>query len=306
MKIYRSFEEARGIKNPVVTTGSFDGVHIGHKTILDRLRMLAEKYDGESVLITFDPHPRKVLYPDTVGKDLKLINSQEEKIELLRKAGLDNVIIVNFTKDFSRISCEEFVRDYLKGILNARVIVVGFNHHFGFNQEGDYKHLWNWREKYDFEAEEIPEQEVQHETVSSTKIRKAVREGYIQRANAYLDHYYIIMGRAEPYTVQVDGNIPPLKKVPLTEESKLLPATGVYAVSLVSGGETGKGMAIIHETPRNSAEVLLNIFDDESNFEKDTVTILFHKMIRGTVSLSDQNAPLKLEHARAEINDLVY
>jgi riboflavin kinase/FMN adenylyltransferase len=247
-----------------------------------------------------------VLYPDTVGKDLKLINSQEEKIELLRKAGLDNVIIVNFTKDFSRISCEEFVRDYLKGILNARVIVVGFNHHFGFNQEGDYKHLWNWREKYDFEAEEIPEQEVQHETVSSTKIRKAVREGYIQRANAYLDHYYIIMGRAEPYTVQVDGNIPPLKKVPLTEESKLLPATGVYAVSLVSGTETGKGMAIIHETPRNSAEVLLNIFDDESNFEKDTVTILFHKMIRGTVSLSDQNAPLKLEHARAEINDLVY
>ena len=156
MKIYRSFEEARGIKNPVVTTGSFDGVHIGHKTILDRLRMLAEKYDGESVLITFDPHPRKVLYPDTVGKDLKLINSQEEKIELLRKAGLDNVIIINFTKDFSRISCEEFVRDYLKGILNARVIVVGFNHHFGFNQEGDYKHLWNWREKYDFEAEEIP------------------------------------------------------------------------------------------------------------------------------------------------------
>lgn len=306
MKIYRSFEEARGIKNPVVTTGSFDGVHIGHKTILNRLRMLAEKYDGESVLITFYPHPRKVLYPDTAGRDLKLINSQEEKLELLRKAGLDNVIIINFTRDFSKITSEVFVRDYLKGILNARVIVAGFNHHFGFNQEGDYKHLWNWREKYDFEAEEIPEQEVQHETVSSTKIRKAVSEGYIQRANAYLDHYYIIMGRPEPYTVQVDGNIPPLKKVPLTEECKILPATGVYAVSLVSEGETGKGMAVIHETSGNSAEVLLNIFDDESNFEKDTVTILFHKMIRGSVSLSDKSAPSKLEHARAEINDLIY
>lgn len=306
MKIYRSFEEARGIKNPVVTTGSFDGVHIGHKTILNRLRMLAVKYDGESVLITFHPHPRKVLYPDTAGRDLKLINSQEEKLELLRKAGLDNVIIINFTMDFSRVTSEVFVRDYLKGILNAKVIVAGFNHHFGFNKEGDYKHLWNWREKYDFEAEEIPEQEVQHETVSSTKIRKAVSEGYIQRANAYLDHYYIIMGRPEPCSVQVDGNIPPLKKVPLTEECKILPATGVYAVSLVSGGETGKGMAIIHETSGNTAEVLLNIFENEENFEKDTVTILFHKMIRGSVILSDKSAPSKLEHARAEINDLIY
>ena len=97
MKIFRSFEEAKNIINPVVTTGSFDGVHIGHKTILNRLRMLAEKYHGESVLITFDPHPRKVLYADTVGKDLKLINSQEEKLDLLEQAGLDNVIIVEFT-----------------------------------------------------------------------------------------------------------------------------------------------------------------------------------------------------------------
>src|SRR5512136_2335838 len=160
MRIFRSFEEAKSIINPVVTTGSFDGVHIGHKVILNRLNILAEKYKGESVLITFDPHPRKVLYPETAGKDLKLINSQEEKLELLRKAGLDNVIIIEFTKSFSRVTSEEFVRDYLKGFLNARVIVAGFNHHFGFNKEGDYRHLWNWREKYDFEAEEIPEQEV--------------------------------------------------------------------------------------------------------------------------------------------------
>jgi riboflavin kinase/FMN adenylyltransferase len=193
MKIFRGFEDVKGIRNPVVTTGSFDGVHIGHKTILNRLRMLAEKNNGESVLITFDPHPRKVLYPETAGKGLKLINSHEEKLELLRKAGLDNLIIVRFTKEFSRITSEQFVKELLHDILHARVIVVGFNHHFGFNQEGDYKQLWGWRAKYNFEAEEIPEQEVQHETVSSTKIRKAISEGYIQRANAYLDHYYIII-----------------------------------------------------------------------------------------------------------------
>ncbi len=199
MKIFRSFEEARSIRNPVVTTGSFDGVHIGHKTILNRLKMLADKYDGESVLITFDPHPRKVLYPETAGKNLKLINSQEEKLELLRKAGLDNIIIIEFTRDFSKITSEQFVRDYLCGILKAKVVVVGFNHHFGFNQEGDYKVLWSMRDKYNFEAEEIPEQEVQNETVSSTKIRQAISEGYIQRANAYLDHYYIIMGKPQYY-----------------------------------------------------------------------------------------------------------
>src|SRR5512133_1871076 len=129
MKIFRGFEEAKNIINPVVTTGSFDGVHIGHKTILNRLRMLASKYDGESVLITFDPHPRKVLYPDTAGKDLKLINSDEEKMMLLEKAGLDNVIIVSFTIDFSHITSEQFVCDFLIGILHAKVIVAGFNHH---------------------------------------------------------------------------------------------------------------------------------------------------------------------------------
>src|SRR5665811_584799 len=134
MKIFRSFEEAQNIINPVVTTGSFDGVHIGHKTILNRLRMLAEKYNGESVLITFHPHPRKVLYPDTAGKDLKLINSQEEKLELLRKAGLDNVIIIDFTKDFAKTTSEQFVKDYISDILKVKVVVVGFNHHFGFNK----------------------------------------------------------------------------------------------------------------------------------------------------------------------------
>jgi riboflavin kinase/FMN adenylyltransferase len=306
MKIFRSFEEAKGIRNPVVTTGSFDGVHIGHKTILNRLNMLAGKYNGESVLITFDPHPRKVLYPDTAGRDLKLINSQEEKLELLRKAGLDNVIIIEFTKSFSRITSEEFVRDYLKGFLNARVIVAGFNHHFGFNKEGDYRHLWNWRERYDFEAEEIPEQEVQHETVSSTKIRKAISEGYIQRANAYLDHYYIIMGRMEDYSLQVPEGIPSLNRIPLTEECKILPATGVYAVSVVSGTETGKGMAIINQTPGKPDELLLNVFGKEEKFKRDTVTLLFHKMIRGSVDFSDKKAPFQLEIARAEIEDLIY
>ena len=307
MKIFRNFTEAAAIRNPVVTTGSFDGVHVGHKTILNRLQMLAEKHDGESVLITFYPHPRKVLYPETAGKDLKLINSQEEKLELLRKAGLDNIIIVEFTRDFSKITSEEFVRDYLHGILRARVVVAGFNHHFGFNKEGDYKQLWAMREKYNFEAEEIPEQEVMHETVSSTKIRQAINEGFIQKANAYLDHYYIVMGKPERYQYRNNFYEINLAKVPLTEECKLLPAPGIYAVSLKTDSRDSKGMVIIYETPENGREVLLNILDgDPVRLGHDT-TIFFHKRIHGSVNLSDQSDSARwLKASRTEISELIF
>lgn len=306
MKIFRSFEEARCIRNPVVTTGSFDGVHIGHKTIINRLKRLAEKYDGESVLITFDPHPRKVLYPETAGRNLKLISSRPEKLELLGKAGLDNVIIVEFTREFSRTTSEQFVRDYLCGILKAKVVVAGFNHHFGFNQEGDYKQLWSMREKYHFEAEEIPEQEVQHETVSSTKIRQAIAEGYIQRANAYLDHYYIIMGKPMEYVYDNAEYPLSLARIPLTEECKLLPAHGIYAASFESGSLTTKGMVIINRTS-DETEVLLHLFNDELYPDNIDSTIYFHKKIRGALDLTDRkNAIPRIRQAMNEIEELIF
>jgi riboflavin kinase/FMN adenylyltransferase len=306
MKIFRSFEEARYMVNPVVTTGSFDGVHIGHKTILKRLRMLADKYHGESALITFDPHPRKVLYPDTAGRDLKLINSQEEKLDLLEQAGLDNVIIVEFTKEFSKITSEEFVRDLLHGILNAKVVVVGFNHHFGFNKEGDYKQLWDWQGKYHFEAEEIPEQEVYHETVSSTRIREAIRDGYIQRANAYLDHYYIIKGKVTKSHYEHLPELPLLYKIPLTEECKILPAPGIYAVSVGSETRSWKGMAIIHRGANLLSDVLFDVFDGDGFKSAGKVTLSFHKKIHGAVDFSNSKTISKINLAKEEISDLIY
>ncbi len=307
MRVFRGFEGTEVIKNPVVTTGSFDGVHIGHKTILNRLKMLAEKYGGESVLITFDPHPRKVLYPDTAGKNLKLISSPEEKLELLEKAGLGNVIIVEFTREFSETTSEQFVREYLHGILRAKVVVAGFNHHFGFNQEGDYRQLWSLRDKYQFEAVEIPEQEVQHESVSSTKIRQAISEGYIQRANAYLDHYYIIIGKPAEY----EYNNPLLKtrilKMPLTEESKLLPAPGIYAISFASGSCCSRGMTIISQSDRDEKEVFFHLFEDGGLDLNDKSTLLFHKRIHGSVDLSDHRpAALRISASINEISELIY
>jgi len=306
MKIFRSFEEARHIKNPVVTTGSFDGVHVGHKIILNRLNMLAEKHGGESVLVTFDPHPRKVLYPDTAGKDLKLINSQEEKLFLLEKAGLNNIIVIEFTMEFSKITSEQFERDFLHGLLHARVVVVGFNHHFGFNKEGDYKQLWEWQGKYNFEAEEIPEQEVQNETVSSTKIRQAISEGYIQRANAYLDHYYFIIGKAIKKYDYEAYDLPAVLKVEITEESKLLPSPGIYAVSAESGSESSKAMAIIYRNHAEKPEVLVEPLDEISFRENGMMNLYFHKKILGAVNLSDARSLLKIRTARTEIADLIY
>jgi riboflavin kinase/FMN adenylyltransferase len=306
MRIFRSFEEARIIRNPVVTTGSFDGVHMGHKVILNRLKILAEKHNGESVLVTFYPHPRKVLYPETAGKDLKLINSQEEKLTLLEKAGLDNVIIIEFTREFSKITSEEFVRDILRGILKVRVIVVGFNHHFGFNKEGDYRQLWGWQEKYDFEAEEIPEQEVEHETVSSTKIRKAIREGYIQRANAYLDHYYLIIGQPERYTGEKADCMPRLERILLTEEFKLLPPPGIYAVSVETKSSWSKGMVIILITADNTMDVLIDVFDDQNTHPDVNISSFFHKKIHGAISPCDGRSLQKIASAREEILELIY
>jgi riboflavin kinase / FMN adenylyltransferase len=305
MRIFRSFEEARIIRNPVVTTGSFDGVHVGHKTILKRLKMLALRYDGESVLITFDPHPRKVLYPETAGKNLKLINSQEEKLILLERSGLDNLIIVNFTIDFSRITSEQFVKDFLYGILNAKVIVAGFNHHFGFNQEGDYKQLWNWREKYHFEAEEIPEQEVYNETVSSTRIRQAINEGYIQRANAYLDHYYLIRGTCERYVRA--GEAPGLPyRLEVTDESKLLPPPGIYASSAETVNGQVKAMVLIHKADGGSG-VFIEFFNLPAlEMENNRATLFFHKRILGAVNPDDDRANSRISHARQEISELIY
>jgi len=303
MRIFRSFEEAAGIGSPVVTTGTFDGVHIGHKTIIRRLKKLAADHGGESVLITFDPHPRVVLYPESAGKGLKLICSGEEKIELLRKAGIDNVIIIGFTREFSRITGEEFVRDILCGILKARVIVVGHNHHFGFNQEGDYRALWEWRGKYGFEAEEIPMQEVQNETVSSTRIRQALTEGYIQRANAYLDHFYLVIGTAVEEDPVINPDVP-LIRIPVTDMTKLIPPPGLYAVSCAAETFYSRGMVYIPQNGSLLPDLFLYLENYEDDIPGKRVTLFFHKRL--DVSNAEMPAERLLAEGVREVKELIF
>lgn len=307
MRVFESFEAAAGIRNAVVTTGTFDGVHIGHKTILNRLGKLASQVDGESVLITFDPHPRVVLYPESAGKGLKLISSREEKIELLRKAGLDNVIIIEFTRDFARTTSEQFISEYLHKILRARVVVVGHNHHFGFNQEGDYRQLWLLKDRYGFEAEEIPMQEVQNEIVSSTKIREALTEGYIQRANAYLDHYYIIMGEAVSTGFTLYDTGIPLTVVPVMEATKLTPASGIYAVTAAGDAFYSRAMAIIDNTLPPERRVMVHLFGYDKTVPGKRVTLFFHKKIADMSYIISSPKPGAVIRASLdEINELIF
>jgi len=247
MHVHYSMENLPEINSPVVTVGSFDGVHVGHRTIIGRLNDLAAQVNGSSVLITFHPHPRKVLYPDTAGKNLRLINSQSEKILLLENLDLDHLIIVEFTLDFARTSSDEFVEHFLVGKLHAHTIVVGFNHYFGHNREGNFTSLYNARERLGFQVEEIPEQEIQNETVSSTRIRKALNEGNIQRANAYLEHHYMIRVKLEALSGQNSRKGHPGFRMLVNDPLKLLPPPGAYAASFLCSGQYEKALVYLEE-----------------------------------------------------------
>ncbi|PKP01862.1 MAG: riboflavin biosynthesis protein RibF [Bacteroidetes bacterium HGW-Bacteroidetes-9] len=313
MKIFYDLDEIGGIKNPVVTTGSFDGVHIGHKTILNRLREIAGNIDGESVLITFHPHPRKVLFPDTAGKTLLLINSQCEKIELLRKTGLDNLIILEFTKAFSEISSVDFIRNILVAKLHAKKVVIGFNHHFGHNREGDFEYLYELGKYYGFGVEEIPEQDIHNETVSSTTIRKALLEGRIQRANAYLDHHYIIIGKLSEGSLTCRQMNFDTYRIKVEEENKLVPNDGVYAVNVLVEGEYYKGILNIKNSLpveiRQIEEIIIDVhlFGEMPGVLDKKAIVFFAKRIRDELQFPDPEQMRKqLAADLTEVEELIY
>lgn len=310
MQVHRSFDDLPNIANPVVTTGTFDGVHLGHTVILNRLNRLAQEVNGESVLITFHPHPRIVLYPESAGNGLKLICSQREKIYQLEKTGIDHVIIIPFTVDFSKITSKAFVEELLLGKLHARKIIVGFNHHFGHNREGDYSFLDELTHEHPFEVEEIPEQELEHETVSSTIIRKALHAGRIQRANAYLDHFYVIMGplsTGDPKCAQAGF---PTLSVEIEEGVKLIPPDGVYAIQLMVGNASYRGMLNIkrpQEKPLPSLQVHLFDYTPQYDVRGHVGTLTFHKGMREEFVLADRDdLRRQLDQDRKEIEELIY
>jgi len=280
LNIHYDFNNLEEIRNAVVTTGSFDGVHNGHKVILERLKKIAFDIGGETVLITFHPHPRQVLYPDTYGKNLKLISSQREKIELLNKAGIDHLIIANFTLEFSKISSVSFVRDILLKKIHPRKIVTGYNHHFGHNREGDTELMMQLGKQFGFEVEQIPEQDIQQETVSSVSIRKALIKGDIRKANRHLDHNFIISGNCQQVTPQPSQKSADRYSIQLEEEHKLIPPDGIYAVSIIDDEAKYSGRCFITNNIEHPLETSIEFQADESlNCQSESTTLLFHNKI---------------------------
>lgn len=246
----------------VVTTGTFDGVHVGHRKIIDRLNQLATTVNGESVLLTFHPHPRMVLFPDDHG--LELITTMEEKVQLLEDAGVQNLIIHPFTREFSRVSSIDFIRDILVEKLGTSILVIGYDHHFGRNREGSFEHLRESGPLYGFQVEEISVQDVDDVAVSSTKIRKALHVGDVSTANRYLAHPYQLsgtvihgdkLGRELGY---------PTANIQVDDRNKVIPGNGVYACYVILDENKFKGMLNIGTRPTVHGHVRrieVNIFD---------------------------------------------
>ena len=219
-----------------------------------------------------------------------MICSQDEKISLLEKTGLDHLVIIDFTPEFSRITSQSFVEDFLVGKLHARIIVVGFNHHFGYHRQGDFEYLYSLSRKYHFEVEEIPEQDIQNETVSSTRIRKAISEGNIQRANAYLDHYYTLCGTAIEHALQSALFGIPIFRLTPDENTKLIPPDGVYAVTFHCGNRQIRGMlsvqnlAVVNNLLSPETTIEFHPFEKAVIFEGEQIIVSFHKKIRDGIS----------------------
>ena len=273
MKIYYGFDQVKHIKNAVVTTGSFDGVHLGHQLILRKLQEIAKNENGESVVITFYPHPRKVLYPNTEGKALLMINTQDEKIELLEKSGLDHLIFVKFTKEFANTSAAEFVEEYLIKKLNTSKIVTGKNHHFGKNRDGDIEELRVLGDKHDFEVELIPLQDIQNVDVSSTLIRESIIRGKIKTANAYLIHPYFIIGKLAKGSTMYKRMGYQTYRIEVSDKYKLLPPCGSYSVNVRYRENIYPGIALISSCGNSLAYSAVDIYFKARNtsldFDKD-------------------------------------
>jgi riboflavin kinase / FMN adenylyltransferase len=257
LKIHTDFSTLKNVVRPIVTIGTFDGVHLGHRTIIDRLKEVAREQEGETVLLTFYPHPRMVLHPD--DHDLQLISTPEEKAELLREAGIDHLVIYPFSTAFSRLSAFDYVRDLLVNGVGAHTVVIGYDHRFGRNREGDFNTLNELSEVFGFRVEEIPAHWISSINVSSTKIRKAILSRDIETANQLLGYNFSFEGHV------VEGDAKgrqlgfPTANISINYPYKIIPANGVYAVKATHLDHTYNGVLNIGVRPTVSSNSKLQI-----------------------------------------------
>ncbi|TDP58881.1 bifunctional riboflavin kinase/FAD synthetase [Flavobacterium dankookense] len=280
MKIYQSISDFFCNKKTIITIGTFDGVHIGHKKILEKITQHSNQNKFESIVLTFFPHPRIVLQ---TGLDMKQLNTINEKVSLIRNVGIDNLVIHPFDKVFSQLTAEDFVKKVLVDKFNIQKIIIGHDHRFGKNRTADINDLIAFGKKYNFEVEQITAEEIEEVAISSTKIRNALSEGNIKLANKYLGYNYTING------IVIKGNQLgrtigfPTANIEIKEDYKLVPLNGVYIVQTLIDNEIVFGMMNIGTKPTvggTSQSIEVHFFDFNDDIYDKTIEISFLERIR--------------------------
>jgi len=291
MKIYHNIDDFKAINGAVVTIGTFDGVHEGHRKIISKITELAKASGGESVILTFFPHPRMILHPE--DQSIKLITTMPEKAELLEALGVDHLIITPFSRDFSNQTPEQYIEQVLVKQIGTKKIVIGYDHRFGKDRSGGLEDLQRLAPVYGFEVMEIPEQDINEVAVSSTRIRKALLESDIATANTFLGYPFFITGKVIRGD-QIGRKIGyPTANIQPIESYKLIPGDGIFAVGLYIEGAYYQGMAYIGQRPTVNGitrNIEVNIFDFDKEIYNQNIRMEFLHYIRGDIKFDSLEA----------------
>ena len=306
MKRFNNINEFNCKKSTIITIGTFDGVHLGHQKILKKLNIEAENNGLESSVLTFFPHPRTVLNPNS---SLKLINTIEERVSLFKKSKIDNLIVHPFTKEFSELDSEDYVKNILVDQLKAKIVLIGYDHKFGKNRTADINNLKEYGIKYNFEVIEIKAEEINDIAISSTKIRNSIKEGDIQLTNSYLGYEFSFFGKV------VKGNSIgktlgfPTANIKIGTDLKLIPKNGVYLISTIMNQKIIFGMMNIGIKPttnENTKSIEVNLFDFNQDLYDTNITIYIKQFLREEIKFDSLNElKLQIEKDKITCNSII-
>lgn len=280
MNVFNSVQSFKSAQKTIVTLGTFDGMHVGHQAILNKLKLQKEIYGYETLVLTFFPHPRMVLKTDN---KISLLNTIDERISLIDQFGIDHLVVQEFTQDFANLSAEEFVKNVLVDQFNIGKIVIGYDHRFGKNRSADIHDLIEFGKKYHFDVEQISAEELNDVSVSSTKIRNALNQGDVSLAKNYLGYPYMVSGRVVSGK-QLGRTIGyPTANIQVAEDYKLIPAIGVYVVGVTVNGKDFYGMLSVGTNPTvggTEKTIEVYIFDFNDTIYNEEITVRFLTKIR--------------------------
>jgi len=287
MEVFSDLTQIKRDENTVLTIGTFDGIHLGHREIIEQVKRKASGYGGRSFLVTFNPHPRKVV---SNSGSLKILTTLDEKKEILEKSGIENLFVINFTKEFSQLSAEKFVTEYLVNGIGLREIIIGYDHHFGKGRSGSIETLYELGKENNFNVERVNEITVNGDKVSSTAIRNALADGNVKHANRLLGRYYSFSG------IVVHGDKRgrtlgfPTANIKLDDDDKLLPGIGIYVVEFFVKGEKHYGLLSVGRRPTfyNAGNIVpeVYIYDFDQDIYDEFVSVNVIQRLRGEEKFS--------------------